>query len=38
MKQKWVGIWGNTFIETEEVGGDMGFVERILGRGITFEI
>jgi hypothetical protein len=33
-----VGRWGSTLIQAGIGGGDRGFVEGKLGRGITFEI
>jgi len=34
-RRKWVCGWGSTLIES---GGDSGFLEGKLGKGITFEV
>jgi hypothetical protein len=42
VSREWVGGWGISFIETQGLGGEMGwdrvFAEEKLGRGKTFEM
>jgi hypothetical protein len=38
VRKEWVSEWRSSLIETGGEGGDMGFVEGKLGRGITFEM
>jgi hypothetical protein len=36
LRQEWEGLLGSTLIDAE--GGDTGFAEGKVGRGITFEV